>query len=99
MNVEAHPIGIILQSMKTVDGVRFSMSRDHWKTNPAVFRKLPATVFGASKRWVAKKDNKLTVDWESDALSSTEYLEVHPTQTPRPNPHPHPRPGQKQSKQ
>ena len=59
-----------------------------------MWRKLPEIVFGACERWVSKNDNKLTVEWESDASSSTEYLEVCSTliTSPQPSPSPSPQP-------
>ena len=92
MIVNAHPTGIILQSLSRIQGVRFSVSRDHWRSTPAVWRKLPEIVFGACDRWVSKNDNKLTVEWESDASSSTEYLEVCSTLITSPQPSPSPSP-------
>lgn len=92
MNVDAHPTGIILQSLTKVDGARFSMSRNHWRSNLTVWRRLPETVFGGFKRWVSKNDNKVTVDWESDGLSSTEYLKAHSALTPNTSPQPSPSP-------
>ena len=92
MIVDAHPTGIILKSIKSIQGVRFSVSRNHWRSTPAVWRRLPETVFGVCDRWVSKAANKATVDWESDASSSTEYLEVCSTLITSPQPSPSPLP-------
>ena len=78
VNVEAHPIGIILHSLKSLNGVRFSLSRDHWKGRPSVHRSLPENVIGCAARWLgAKAANKVHVAWESDASNSDEHLDVH----------------------
>ena len=81
-----------LKSIKSIQGTRFSVSRNHWRSTTGVWLRLPETVYGVCDRWVSKKDNKVTVDWESDASSSTEYLEVCSTLITSPQPSPSPSP-------
>ena len=49
VDVDLHPIGIILKSQPSVKGVRFSISKEHWAGKP-VYGSLPAQVIGCVVR-------------------------------------------------
>lgn len=77
VNVDVHPVGIILKS-NTIKDIRFSISKEHWKSNRSVYNRLPDQVIGAITSWGGrcKDDNKINVDWVSDGTNSVEHLVV-----------------------
>ena len=77
VEVDKHPIGIILKS-NTIKGIRFQVSRDHWKGSAAVYNRLPEHVIGEIPSWGGrgKDDNKINVDWVTDGSNSVEFLAV-----------------------
>ena len=73
--VDKHPVGIILKS-NALKGIRFQVSKEHWK-GTAAYARLPALVVGAFSAWSgSKEDGKVGVDWESDGFNSVEHLSV-----------------------
>ena len=77
VEVDKHPIGIILKS-NIIKGIRFQISRDHWKGSAAVYNRLPEHVIGEIPSWGGrgKDDNKVNVDWVTDGSNSVEFLAV-----------------------
>jgi len=78
VDVDKHPIGIILKSLSPIEGVRFELSRDHWSGVPSTFAKLPERVIGKVKSWGGggRMGNKVCIEWETDGTNSTEHLVV-----------------------
>lgn len=77
VTVDVHPIGIILKS-NTIKGVRFTVSKEHWKGSTAVYNRLPENVMGEITSWGgrSKDDNKINVEWVTDGTNSAEFLAV-----------------------
>ena len=76
VEVEKHPVGIIIRSHAPPKGIRFKMSREHWKAEPAVYARLPEMVIGQIEQWRNKASGKIHVEWESDGSNSDEHLSV-----------------------
>ena len=61
-----HPIGIIVASHDPPKDIRFSISRDLFKSYPAAtFDALPARMTGVIDQWVRKAEGKLNADREN----------------------------------
>ena len=76
VEVEQHPLGIIIRSHAPPKGIRFEISRDHWKSEPTVHTRLPERVIGQIEQWRNKVSGKIHVEWESDGSNSDEHLSV-----------------------
>ena len=76
VNVDLHPVGIILKS-NTLRGTRFEVSKEHWR-GTAAYARLPDRVVGRFDSWSgrSKEDNKVHVDWESDGKNSDECFKT-----------------------
>jgi hypothetical protein len=57
-------------------GIRFEVSKEHWRTDPSAYANLPAKVVGVIEQWRNKREGKIYVEWESDASNSDEHLSV-----------------------
>jgi hypothetical protein len=76
VEVEKHPVGIIIRSHAPPKGIRFEISRDHWRSEPAVHATLPERVIGKIEQWRNKALGKLHIEWKSDGSNSDEHLAV-----------------------
>ena len=45
VDIDLHPVGIILKSQE-VKGIRFTVSKEHWRSDPELWARLPETVWG-----------------------------------------------------
>ena len=70
-----HPIGIIVYSHDPPKDIRFTISRDLFKSYPAAtFDALPARMTGVIDQWVRKAEGKLKISWPFDQSNTVEYL-------------------------
>lgn len=77
VEVDQHPIGIILKSLKQVKDVRFEVSNEHWR-GEAAYSTLPPRVIGVIEKWTGtgKSAGKIHVNWKTDSTNSDEFLAV-----------------------
>ena len=70
-----HPIGIIVYSHDPPKDIRFTISRDLFKSYPAAtFDALPARMTGVIDQWVRKAEGKLKISWPFDESNTVKYL-------------------------
>jgi hypothetical protein len=78
VKVDLHPIGIVLRSQTTIKGIRFKISKEHWRGTSA-FARLPNEVYGVFVRVAANAHSELgcLAAWLAAAARSAHACAAH----------------------
>ena len=70
---DLHPFGIIILSHSPPKDIRFSVTKEYFKSFPT-YDSLPDRVVGEIECWTSRATHKLKVQWLSDSSNSLEFL-------------------------